>query len=168
MSIGTQTRTYTVTDVRRVVASFAADFAMIAQATGLRSRDNVAAVVADLQAFAEADYLLAVHLILWDSSGNKLRAAQYTVSTAASGWFNQQPGDNLWPRTTGGSLQVIGTFSAGWWALDEAAKTRVRAARGITYPWAYTDTDTSHREMTAEADRRYASNGYGLARVTYR
>jgi hypothetical protein len=168
MSIGTQTRTYTVTDVRRVLASFAADFAMIAQATGLRSRDNVAAIVADLQAFAEAGYLLAGHLILWDGAGNKLRAARYTVSTAASGWFNQQPGNNLWPRTPGGSLQVIGTFSDDWWAMDEAAKARVRAAWGIASAWARTDTDTSHRGMTADADRRYVSSGYGLERVTYR
>lgn len=168
MSIGTQTRTYTVTDVRRVLASFAADFAMIAQATGLRSRDNVASVVSDLQAFAEAGYLLAAHLILWDASGNKLRAAQYTVSIAAGGWINQQPGNNLWPRTPGGSLQVIGTFSNDWWVMDEATKARVRAARGIAYAWAHTDTDTSHHELTADADRRYVSNGYGLERVTYR
>ncbi len=168
MSTGTQTTTYTVTDVRRVLASFAADFAMIAQATGLRSRDNVAAIVADLRAFAEAGYLIGAHLILWDAAGKKLRAAQYTASTSAVGWANQQPGNNLWPRTPGGNLQVIGTLSGDWWALDETAKARVREAWGIAYAWGYTDTDTSHRGMTAETDRRYASNGYGLERVTYR
>lgn len=167
MSIGTQTRTYTLADIRRVLADFAADFAMIGQATGLRSRQSVAATVGDLVGFAGAGYLLAVDVILWDASGRKLRAAKYTVSTSAVGWTSQRPGNNLWPRTTGGRLQVIATLSSDWWTLSEAAKAAVYKTWGIAGPWSRTTTDTSHYGMTAAVDRRYASNGFGVEKTVY-
>lgn len=167
MSVGTQTRTYTLADIRRVLADFAADFAMIGQATGLRSRESVAETVGDLVGFAGAGYLLAVDVILWDAAGRKVRAAKYTVSTSAIGWMTQRPGNNLWPRTPGGQLQVIATLSNDWWALGEAERAEVRARWGIAGAWPPTTTDTSHRGMTAAVDRRYASNGFGVEKTVY-
>lgn len=167
MYTGTQTNTYTVTDVRRVVASFGADFSMISQATGLRDSEDVRGTVFDLNAFGEAGYLEGVDLILWDANGNELRAAKYTVSTSAASWSNDRPGGNLWPRTPGGTLQVIGTLSSDWWAMDEAAKDRVRERYGIAGAWRLTNTDTSHAGMSSNTDRRYASNAYGMERTIY-
>lgn len=167
MDTGTQTNTYTVTDVRHVVASFGADFSMISQATGLWESEDVRQIVADLKGFAEAGYLEGLHLILWDVYGTKLRAANYTVSTSAASWSNDRPGGNLWPRTPGGRLQVIGTLSSDWWAMDGAAKDDVRERYGIVNAWRLTDTDTSHAGMGSNTDRRYASNGYGIERTVY-
>lgn len=167
MDTGTRTNTYTVTDVRRVVASFGADFSMISQATGLRDSEDVRGIVSDLNAFAEAGYLEGVHLILWDVRGNKLRAAKYTVSTSAASWSNDRPGNNLWSRTLGGRLQVIGILSSNWWAMDEAAKDQVRERYGIAGAWRLTNTDTSHATMSSNTDRRYASNAYGMERTIY-
>lgn len=168
MDTETRTNTYTVTDVRRVVASFGADFSMIAQATGLRDSENVREIVSDLTAFAEAGYLEGVHLILWDADGNKRRAAKYTVSTFAVGWSNDRPGDNLWPRMPDGRLQVIGTLSSDWWDMGEAAKDRARERYGIAGAWHLTNTDTSHTGMSSNADRRYTSNAYAMQRTVYR
>ncbi len=167
MGTGTRTNTYTVTDIRRVVASFAADFSMISQTTGLWGSEDVRETVSDLNAFAEAGYLEGVHLILWDANGNKLRAAKYTVSTSAAIWNNDRPGNSLWPRTSGGRLQVIGTLSSDWWSMDEAAKDRVRERYGIAGAWRLTNTDTSHAGMSSNTDRRYASNAYGMERTIY-
>ena len=167
MDTATKTNTYTITDVRRVVASFGADFSMLSQATGLRDSEDVRETVSDLNAFAEAGYLEGVHLILWDANGNKLRAAKYTVSTSAVSWSNDRPGNNLWPRTPGGRLQIIGTLSSGWWDMDEAAKDRVREQYGIVGAWRPTNTDTSHEGMDSNTDRRYASNAYGMQRTVY-
>lgn len=163
----TRTNTYTVTDVRRVVASFGADFSMISQVTGLWDSEDVRETVSDLNAFAEARYLKGIHLILWDAYGNKLRAAEYTVSTSAASWSNDRPGGNLWPRTPGGRLQVIGSLSSDWWAMDEAAKDQVREQYGIAGAWRLTNTDTSHAGMNSDTDRRYASNAYGMERTIY-
>jgi len=167
MDTGTRTNTYTVTDVRRVVASFGADFSMISQATGLRDSEDVRETVSDLNGFAEAGYLEGVHLILWDARGTKLRAAKYTVSKSATSWSNDRPGGNLWPRTPGGRLQVIGTLSSDWWAMDEASKESVRDRYGIVNAWRLTNTDTSHAGMGSNIDRRYASSAYGMERTLY-
>lgn len=167
MDTGTRTNTHTVTDVRRVVASFGADFSMISQATSLWNSEDVRQTVSDLNGFAEAGYLEGVHLILWDARGTKLCAAKYTVSMSAASWSNDRPGGNLWPRTLGGTLQVIGTLSSDWWAMDEATKDNVRERYGIINAWRLTDTDTSHAGMGASVDRRYASNAYGMERTIY-
>lgn len=168
MYTGTQTRTYTLVDIRRVLADFAADLAMIGQATGLRSRQSVAETVGDLVEFAGAGYLLAIDVILTDATGREVRAAKYTVSTNAAGWTSQRPGDNLWPRPPGGRLQVIATLSNDWWALDESGQAEMRKRLGIAGAWHRTTSDTSHRGMTVAVDRRYASNGFGIERAIYR
>src|SRR5216684_5667327 len=149
MGTSSQTTTFTATDIRKVVDSFAADFWMISQSTGLWSRENVESTVSDLKALAEAGYLLGVVLILWDSGGNKVRARRYTVSTQAIAWGNDQPGGNLWPRLEGGSLQVIGTLSPTWWSKSPEAKKQVSETIGLKFSWDLTSTDTSFSDMTA-------------------
>ena len=72
MNTGTQTTTFTLADVRKVVNNFGADYFMIGQSTGLRSRAQVAETVGDLILFADEGYLLEVVIILWDSQGNKV------------------------------------------------------------------------------------------------
>lgn len=167
MDTGTQTNTYTATDVRRVVASFGADFSMISQATGLWDTAEVRDIVSDLNAFAEAGYLEKIHLILCNVVGTELRAAKYTVSTSAVSWSNDRPGDNLWPHTPGGSLQVIATMSNEWFAMNEAAQAEARERLGIHYSWGATNVSTSHAGMNSNTDRHYASNAYGMERTIY-
>lgn len=168
MSTGTFTTTFTAVDIRKVVDNFAADYGMIAQSTNLQSRSDVDANVHDLKLFAENKYLESVVLILWDGHGNKLRARRYTVSESAIGWAADQPGDNMWPRTPGGRLQLIASLTPQWWQIDDNRKQQTKSMLGITGGWAPTDADTSFSTMTATQDRRYVSNGYGLQRTTYR
>jgi hypothetical protein len=167
MGTSSQTTTFTATDIRKVVDSFAADLWMIAQSTGLRSRENVESIVSDLKALAESDYLLGVTLILSDSAGAKVRARRYTVSTQAIAWGNDQPGGNLWPKLEGGSLQIIGALSDAWWNISAETKNRVRERIGLKYGWELTSTDTSFSDMTARQDKRYSSNGFGIERTSY-
>ena len=167
MGTSSQTTTFTATDIRKVVDSFAADLWMIAQSTALRSRENVESIVSDLKALAETRYLLGVTLILWDSAGKKVRARRYTVSAQAIAWGNDQPGGNLWPRVEGGSLQIIGTLSDTWWNITAEIKKQVREKIGLKYSWDLTSTDTSFSDMTARQDKRYSSNGFGMERTSY-
>ena len=166
-STGTQTTTYTVADIRKVVENFAADFSMMAQATGLRTRESVAAVVSDLNKFAEHDYLVAVTLFLLDKDGNKLRVAVYKVADSAVGWKSDAPGNNLWPRTEGGSLWVLGTLTDAWWNKTESDKDAFIKNNGLNSPWSKTEKDTSLSGLTSSAGQKYASNGYGWERTNY-
>ncbi|HEY3783545.1 MAG TPA: hypothetical protein VGL56_20880 [Fimbriimonadaceae bacterium] len=163
---GTSTRTFTVADIRKVVDNFAADFSMMAQSTGLRSRESVALVVSDLKIFAEAGFLVNVALILRDSSGKDIRGAEYVVSNSAAGWNSDRPGNALWPQTPGGSLRVVATLSRDWWDMTEAARVEYRSGHGIHSAWGIT-TDTTLSGLSATTAQQYASNGYGWQRTNY-
>lgn len=166
-STGTQTTTFTVADIRRVVENFAADFSMMSQATGLRSRDSIAEIVYDLRVFAEYGHLVSVRLILRDSSGNKIRGALYRVSESASGWTSEQPGNNLWPKTQGGSLNVVATMSSTWWSKTDSQKTTFITNNELNGTWPVSAEDESLDSLSSSAGQKYASRGYGWERTNY-
>ena len=163
----TQTTTFTVADIRKVIDNFAADFSMMAQSTGLRTRESVAQVVSDLKIFAEHGYLVRVRLCLEDKNGTKLRAAEYKVSDSASGWNSERPGNNLWPRTVDGSLGVLATLSDAWWQKTDADQANFVRDQGLHNSWKKTDKDTSLLGLSSSAGQKYASNGYGWERTNY-
>ena len=166
-SIGTQTATFTNVDIRKVVENFAADFSMMSQATGLRTRESVAQVVYDLRVFAEYACLVGVTLILRDKHGVKLRAANSEVSESATGWVSEQPGNNLWPKTPGGSLFVLATMNSNWWNKTSAGKDAFLKNQSLNGTWDLTTEDNSLTGLTSSAGQKYASRGYGWERTNY-
>lgn len=165
MNTGTYTKT--VADVRKVLNSFGADFSMKAQSTGLMGRDEVEQAVEDLIAFADAGYLHSIVLSLRDSSGKEIRGGRYVVSNSALGWTNDLPGNNLWPRTPGGTLQLIAVMSEAWGKLSTQGQADAKQKIGIKGPWPATTVDTSFSGLNGAQDRQYASNGFGLKRWSY-
>ena len=123
--------------------------------------------VADLTIFAGHDMLLVVEIVLVDAKDVPVRASQYTVSTTASGWSNQEPGNNLWPKVPGTHLQVIATLNNAWWAMSSTEKARFRERTGLQGSWDVTSIDTSFKGMGRTVDRRYASNGYGMEKALF-
>lgn len=166
-SIGTNTTTYTVADIKKVVDLFAADYSMQGQATGLRSRETVVENVSDLKVFAEYKYLIEVNLILEDSNGNLLRGAKYRVAESATGWTSDRPGNNLWPQTPGGVLSLVATLSDEWWAKTDMEKDAFIKVNGLHGKWAHTTKSTSFAGLSSSQGQRYASNGYGWQRTNF-
>jgi len=163
----TQTTTYTIVDIRKVVDNFAADFSMMAQATGLRSRERVMETVSDLRVFAEIGYLIDVKIILKDRYGIQIRAAVYKVSESAIGWTSDRPGNNLWPRTPDGTLRVVATLSDAWWNMTNLEKEKLIRNHGLHGSWPLTTEDTSFLGLSSSTGQRYASNGYGWERKNF-
>lgn len=165
VSTATRTSTYTVVDVRRVFDQFAADYDMAAQTTGLVSDDHVTDVVHDVKALAEAGYLARVDIVLRDSGAETVRAQRYDVSSDASLWSAQRPGNSLWPRMLDGELRVVIFFTPRWRALPSDEQATFRGA--LYLGWTSTSIDTAYPALIGRMDRRYASNGYGLERTTF-
>jgi hypothetical protein len=166
MSTYTQSSTYTITDVGKVVDRFASDFHMIAQATGLSSRDRVINTAHDVKLMAQRNYIDEINIVLCNSSGGVVRAHKYTVSTDASGWTCDRPGNNLWPRQIGGGLYVVVSFTTTWWVLTGQQRQAFIDDECVLH-WSSSNVDTSFPGLTSSVDRRYASNAYGLERRTY-
>lgn len=164
---GTQTQTYTVVDIRKVLDHFAADFTMISQATGLWSPASVATTVSDLKEFAEAGYLTQVNLILKDKAGTVLKAAVFKVSNAAVGWASERPGNDLWPRTPDGTLKLVADLNQKWWDMQDDGRQAFISSHSLNSKWPVSSEDTSFSGLASSSGQRYASNGYGLQRQNF-
>lgn len=154
----TYSQTYTVVDVGKVVDCFAADLDMIAQATTLWTREYAQKVARDIKLMAQNKYLKEANICLFDANGRLIRAAKYEVSEDASLWTAQRPGNNLWPKTTGGKLQIIITWTKPW---SQAFQDRLEC------PWGSTNIDTSFRQLARRYDRDYTSNAFGLRKSVF-
>jgi hypothetical protein len=161
----TITDTFNRDDIRRVYASFAADYTIVAEWTGLQSAASVARDIAAVKALAEAQYLREVHIQLRSASGSIRQAAVYRVSTNASGWSTDRPGDLYWDSQSGDYLQLIVFYNTNWRALSQAERD---AFRELYMPgWGPSDFDGNYGAMSNSTDRRYASRAYGLERTRY-
>jgi Bacterial HORMA domain family 1 len=154
----TYSQTYTVVDVGKVVDCFAADLDMIAQATTLWTRERAQKAARDIKLMAQNKYLKEANICLFDANGILIRAAKYEVSEDASLWTTQRPGNNLWPKTTSGDLQVIITRTKVW---TQAFQNNLQC------DWGTTTIDTSFRQLARRYDRDYTSNAFGLRKSIF-
>jgi len=168
MSTGTGTfeATFTVADIKKVLDRFAADYAMIGQATGLRSREAVDKNVADIKIYAEAGYIHGIDITLFDAAGKELQAVQYKISDAAVGWTNQQPGNNMWPATPGGKLRIVLIMNKKWIDLGQAQQDEFERWCGLAWP--SSTPDLTHQMLIKQFDRRYVSNSYGMEKNIFK
>jgi HORMA domain-containing protein len=166
VSISTYTDTYTAVDIRRVFDQFAADYDMAAQSTGLVADSHLASVIHDVKVLAEHEFLDGVDIVLRNATGKATMARKYQVSTDASLWTSNRPGNSMWPRTPDGSLRVVVSYSARWKALSEASQTKFRS-ESLRLSWGASDIDTAYPGLNGTVDRHYASNAYGLRRTSY-
>lgn len=162
----TYSTTHTIVDIGKVLDHFAADFDMIAQSTGLRTRENVKDTCEDIKAMAVYGYLQEANVYLKDANGEIIRAAKYQVSTNAALWTSQRPGNSLWSRTPGGQLNVHVIYGPTWWQLSESQRQSFKAK--LRRNWGTADLDTSFPVLSRYSDRDYVSNGYGLRKTIFK
>jgi hypothetical protein len=161
----TLTHTFNRDDIRRVYASFAADYRIVAEWTGLHSPAFVAETIEQIKALAEEQYLREVHLQLRWSTRMIREAAVYRVSTRASGWSSDRPGDLYWQSYEGDKLELIVYFSEKWKKVPKAARDAFAAVHMPN--WGTSDFDGNYGTMSISLDRRYASRAYGMERTRY-
>ena len=161
----TLTDTFNRDDIRRVYASFAADYRIVAEWTKLHSLTFVTQTIDEIKAIAEEQYLKEVHLHLRSSSGGIRQAAVYRVSTSASGWSADRPGDLYWSTIVGDYLKLTIFFTQKWCDLSPAER---EAFSVVHMPgWGTSDFDGNYGVMSSSVDRHYASRAYGMERTRY-
>lgn len=162
---GTFTDTFNRDDIRRVYASFAADYKIVAEWTGLHSSAIIDRAIVGIKAIAEEQYLKEVHLQLRSAAGLVRKAAVYRVTTNASLWSADKPGDLYWDHEDGDSLNVIVYYSAKWWELTPAQRDAFSAKH--TAGWGTSDFDGNYGGLISITDKRFASRAYGMERTQY-
>lgn len=161
----TFTDTFNRDDIRRVYASFAADYKIVAEWTELHSPAFIEQTIYEIKALAEEQYLKEVHLQLQSSSGVIREAAVYRVTTNASLWSADKPGDLYWDSQYGDSLVLIVYFSDKWRGLSQAERDAFAAE--YLAGWGDTDFDGNYGGLISTTDKRFASRAYGMERTRY-
>jgi hypothetical protein len=161
----TQTHSYTIADIAKVIDCIAADLDMNARSTGLLPRNLVKQYAADVKALAQNGYLFEANIVLHDSSGRLIRAAKYEVSTDGSALTAHRPGNNLWPSTPGGELTVVVRYSQKWRDLSDVQRAAFK--KTLSPNWCASDTDLSFPSLIRSADRSYVSNGWGVTKSVF-
>jgi hypothetical protein len=161
----TYSDTFNREDIRRVHASFAADYRIAAESTGLHSSSFVDDTISEIGTLAGDRYLAEIHLRLLTSTGALREAAVYRVSTDASAWTSERPGDMYWQASAGDSLRISVFYSASWKALTTEQKD---AYREKNLPgWVSGDFDGDYGTLSGSTDRHYSSRAYGIDRTRY-
>ena len=161
----TLTQTFNRDDIRRVYASFAADYRIVAEWTGLTLAVEIERDIAAIKALAEEQYLKEVHLQLRASTGSIRQAAVYRVSASASGWSSDRPGDLYWDHESSDNLQLIVFYNAKWLTVPKTERDAFRER--YLSGWGPSDFNGSYGLMSTWTDRRYASRSYGMERTRY-
>lgn len=165
MSTHSYTYTYSVTDVRKVMGQLHAEFRMAAQSTGLRTFENVDAVMADITRFAEEGYLERVQVRLVNASGKNAKVADYEVSEDAGGWSADRAGNMMWPRGVGVRIAITLYYSAKWNQQSAAQQAVFESKLNRTWSAETDDLSTSH--LVARSDRTFVSNAYGVKKTVH-
>ncbi len=152
--------TYSVADVHKVWDQVRADFRMAAQSTTLLTTAFVDITMRDVVKLAEKRYVSQVHIYLNTVNGAPVRGRTYTVSEDAAGWTADRSGSMLWPKTTGGTLGLVVTYSQAWWDLSDAQRLAFQSKLEST--WSRSNIDTSFSGLSGASGRSYASNAYGV------
>lgn len=161
----TDTYTYTRVDVGKTFESFRSNLRMVANTSGC-GVESVDTWADDVLTLAYAGYLVSVSVVLLSANGERLRAAKFLISEDAGGWASEMPGDNVWPRTGGGRISLILSYSKAWASLSTERQTKFKESLAVK--WVPTDQDTTFADMETGGTRRYASNAYGLEQTTFR
>lgn len=158
------TETYSTVDIENVFRRFTTDLRMIADSSGTITRTEVEKYGYDIEYLAKRGYLQSADVTLI-SNGIEVKAARYTVNTAAGGLTPSRPGAVLWPRISGASLRLVISYTQAWRELSEVSREKIRTA--LRSGWTPTNADTSHSTLTANGERFYVSNAYGVERQDY-
>lgn len=161
----TLTQTFNRDDIRRVYASFAAQYRIVAEWTRLHSGAFVAETINQIKAVAEEQYLSEVHMQLRSSTGVMREAAIYRVSTDVSGWSTDRIEGLYWDSYAGDTLELIIYFTEKWHELPQAVRDAFAA---VHMPgWGTSNFNGNYGTMSRSVDRHYSSRAYGMQRIRY-
>jgi hypothetical protein len=152
-------------DIVKVADRFGGDLSMLAQASGAMSAATAEHVIHDIKLYAKKQYIDRISVALLDSDGKVIKARKYVVSTSASLWSADRPGDNLWPKLPSGEISVVVHYTSAWTSLGGVAEANFRET--LKENWGPSELDTNFPGMSGTVSRRYVSKAYGMERTDF-
>lgn len=157
----TETTTYTVADVEKVMRSVRADLMMIADSTRAMTEDKATDYAHDIELLAKNGYLTAVDVTLISAVGKELAAAKYQFQTEGAAG-TERPGGVLWPYTPAGCIRIVINPTEAYKAESEKV-----SKLPMKISWGPSSADTHHSSLSSSGGRGYSSNGFGANRKDF-
>ena len=153
-------------DIRRVYASFAAEYKITAEWTGLHAPAFVTRTVEQIIAIAAEQVLQEVHLQLKRSARHDPQCFGLPGIDQCFRLVVGPSGDLYWESYAGDRLQLIVYFTEKWRALT---LIREGSVRRVHMPdWGVNDFDGNYGTMTQNQPPPIRESGaYGLERTDY-
>lgn len=166
-NIATNTKTYTVIDIRKTFEGFEADLRMIARRTDKWTMDYVEKLFHDILQFAEAKYLDSVDIALLNSAQTVLQAVRYKVNEEGKAVSGERPGSNDWPNLANTYLKMILHHNSSWKNLGAIGQSTFQASN-LYLNWTETSIDTRYSHLSKQSGQLYGSNGYELKKENFK
>lgn len=160
-AVYSESSSYTIVDIQKVMRRFTADLVMIAQSSAALSEAKARDYAHDIERLAEEGYLKKVDITLL-SGNSEVCATQFVPNPSAGSLTMSRPGGVLWPRVANPWLRIILSYTASY---DATAKLKMQ--KWLKVSWVPSYDDTSHSTLSRSGGRTYASNGFGLQRTDF-
>ena len=165
----TNTKTYTVLDIRKTFESLEADIRTIVRRTKAWDISYVDDVLHDILALAENDYLATVDVTQLDVNGKPLHAVRFTINangTIASG--DRAGQNNDWMEVDNSKLVVILSYTPKWKIMTETQHLNFYKSNDFRITWVRSNIDIRYPGLTSSQAQTYASNGYELSKKNFK
>lgn len=165
----TQTRTYTVLDIRKTFEGFEADIRTIARRTGKWSMDYVDKIFHDIILLAEEEFLNSVDIVLVKSNTDQVvKASKFKVNSNGTASASERAGkNNAWLDIPNTELSVILSYTQKWHNLSESEKKLFQKDNDFKIGWINSKIDNSFPHLQSTNKQLYASKGYELQKTVY-
>jgi len=164
----TNTRTYTVIDIRKTFENCIADIRMIARRTGKWNSSYVDSLSKDILKLAENKYLSCVTIILKRKNTDyQIRAAKFTVNEVGNINEGDRAGKNYnWPTDEDTYLTVILSYTSLWHSLTKEQKNNFSSEFEVS--WTSSSEDISFTHLNSDKAQLYGSKSYELQKTNYK
>ncbi|CAM3715353.1 hypothetical protein MUGA111182_04855 [Mucilaginibacter galii] len=164
----TNTKTYTVIDIRKTFEGFEADLRMIARRTDKWTMEYAERLIHDVLKLAESKYLKKVSITLLNSSDVVIRAVKYTINEEGKAQSGERPGSNDWNNIVGTRLSMVLEYQTAWGQLTADQQAAYMLVNDFKIGWSASSIDTSFRHLVNQSAQLYGSNGYELKKENYK
>lgn len=164
----TQTKTYTVLDIRKTFEGCEADLRTIARRTGKWPMEYVDKIFHDILLFAENEYLYSVDIVLVENGTDKvLRASKFLVNSLGAATESERAGkNNDWSDIPNTRLSVILSYSTKWNLAPQETKSVFR--KGLQISWSRSSINNRFPHLNKNSAQLYASHGFELQKLNYK
>jgi len=165
----TNTKTYTVTDIRKTFENFQADFRTIARRTGKMNMSEVDDIIHDILKLAENKFLHSIDIVLLDNNEKVIRATKFEINQDGTATSSDRAGkNNDWLNLPDTHLSIILSYNQNWHNLTFGEKEDFQRDNYFRINWVASHIDNTFPHLRKNNAQLYASNGYELNKTVYK